>query len=126
MALEDPGWWPARGSARGEGVRVGEMGGGSGPGDGVLLFKIFNNFSLNIFPLRAHLASGDRGMWPTDFRLEGEWRFLVLMCSLCLSPCRELGRGEDTAPEEEPEYCHLLLIKTLSGKIFERKNILFK
>ena len=44
VALEDPGWWPARGSARGEGVRVGEMGGGSGPGDGVLLFKIFINF----------------------------------------------------------------------------------
>ena len=41
VALEDPGWWPARGSARGEGVRVGEMGGGSGPGDGVLLFEIF-------------------------------------------------------------------------------------
>ena len=44
VALEDPGWWPARGSARGEGVRVGEMGGGSGPGDGVLLFEIFLNF----------------------------------------------------------------------------------
>ena len=34
-------------------------------------------------------------MWPTDFRLEGEWRFLVLMCSLCFSPCREEGRVEE-------------------------------
>ena len=98
VALDDPGWWPQEsGRASGDGVRVGEMGGGSGPGEGVR-------------------ASGDSGMCPTDFRREGEWRFLVLMCSLCLSPCRELGRGEDTAPEEEPEYCHLLLIKALSRK----------
>ena len=53
VALDDPGWCPESGSARGEGVRVGEMGGAMGPGLGVL-------------------ASGDRGMWPTDFRREGE------------------------------------------------------
>lgn len=36
VTLDDPGWWPAEmGRARGEGVLVGEMGGGSGPGDGV-------------------------------------------------------------------------------------------
>ena len=87
-------------------------------GMGSYCLKYFYVSIKYFFPLTAHLASGDRGMWPTDFRLEGEWRFLVLMCSLCLSPCRELGRGEDTAPEEEPEYCHLLLIKALS-----RKNI---
>ena len=27
------------------------------------------------------LARGDKGMWPTDFRREGECRFLVFMCS---------------------------------------------
>ena len=27
------------------------------------------------------LASGDKGMWPTDFRREGECRFFVFMCS---------------------------------------------
>jgi len=67
------------GSARGEGVLVGEMGGGSGPGEGVR-------------------ARGDRGMWPADFLRDGEWRFLVLMCSLCFSPWREEGRVEE---EEE-------------------------
>ena len=75
VALEEPGWWPERGSARGEGVLVGEMGGGRGPGEGVR-------------------ARGDRGMWPTDFLLEGEWRFLVLMWSLCFRPWREEGRVE--------------------------------
>ena len=80
VTLEDPGWWPADiGSARGDGVRVGEMGGGRGPGEGVL-------------------ARGDRGIWPADFLREGEWRFLVLMHSLCLRPCREEGRVEE---EEE-------------------------
>jgi len=33
-------------------------------------------------------------MWPTDFRREGECKFLVLMCSLCLRPCSEEGRVE--------------------------------
>ena len=27
------------------------------------------------------LARGDKGMWPTDFRREGECRFFVFMCS---------------------------------------------
>ena len=36
MALEDPGWCPDRGSARGEGVLVGDIGAGIGPGEGVL------------------------------------------------------------------------------------------
>ena len=81
VTLDDPGWWPADiGSARGEGVLVGEMGGGRGPGEGVL-------------------ASGDRGMWPADFLREGEWRFLVLMHSLCLRPCREEGRVEEEDEE---------------------------
>ena len=57
MALDEPGWWP-RGSARGLGDLVGET--GKGDGDGVL-------------------AKGDRGMCPTDFRLEGECKFLVLI-----------------------------------------------
>jgi len=78
VALEEPGWWP-RGRARGEGDLVGEM--GRGLGEGVL-------------------ARGERGMWPTDFRLDGECKFLVLIWSLCLRPCREEGRAEDD--EEGP------------------------
>lgn len=50
VAWEAPGWWP-RGSDRGEGERVGEE--GRGEGEGVR-------------------AKGERGMCPTDFRLEGE------------------------------------------------------
>lgn len=42
---------PGMRAARGEGDLVGEM--GMGEGEGVL-------------------ASGERGMWPTDLRLEGE------------------------------------------------------
>ena len=57
VAWEEPGWWP-RGSDRGEGDLVGEL--GSGEGEGVL-------------------ARGERGMWPTDFRREGECRFFVFM-----------------------------------------------
>lgn len=36
------------------------------------------------------LASGESGMWPTDFLL-GEWNVCV---SLCFRPWRELGRGK--------------------------------
>jgi hypothetical protein len=81
VAWEAPGWWP-RGRASGEGERVGEE--GSGEGEGVR-------------------ASGERGMCPTDFRREGECRFLVFMCSLCLSPWREEGRGEAPAGEQGAE-----------------------
>lgn len=81
VACEDPGWWP-RGRDRGEGDRVGEE--GRGEGEGVL-------------------ARGERGMWPTDFRREGECKFLVLMCNLCLSPCSELGLGDAPAGEQGAE-----------------------
>ena len=57
VALEDPGWWPS-GTASGLGDRVGDT--GRGDGEGVR-------------------ASGDRGMWPTDFRRDGECKFLVFM-----------------------------------------------
>jgi hypothetical protein len=56
VVLEEPGWWPTIGRARGEGER--EV--GRGEGDGVR-------------------ARGEKGMWPTDLRRLGEWRFLVLM-----------------------------------------------
>lgn len=97
VALEEPGWWPQdSGRASGDGVRVGEIGGGIGPGDGVR-------------------ASGDSGMCPTDFRREGEWRFLVLMCSLCLRPCREEGRVlEDTVTEDDTG-----LVITEAGEVRE-------
>ena len=72
VVLEEPGWWPM-GRASGEGERVGET--GRGEGDGVR-------------------ARGERGMWPTDLRRLGEWRFLVLMWSLCFRPWREEGRVE--------------------------------
>lgn len=52
---------------RGLGLRVGEV--AIGEGDGVL-------------------ASGDRGMLCTDFLLCGD----LMVCSLCFSPCKELGR----------------------------------
>ena len=66
--------------ARGEGDLVGEM--GMGEGEGVR-------------------ARGERGMWPTDLRLEGEWRVLALTCNLCFSPlrpCRDDGRPEIPLP----------------------------
>lgn len=49
------------------------------------------------------LARGDKGMWPTDFRREGECRFFVFMCSLCFSPWREEGLGEAPAGEQGAE-----------------------
>ena len=63
-----------RGSAKGDGDRVGLMG-GIGLGLGVL-------------------ANGLRGICPTDFRLEGECKVLVLTANLCLClrPWSELGR----------------------------------
>lgn len=73
VALEDPGWWP-NGRASGEGDLVGEI--GRGLGDGVR-------------------AKGDRGMCPTDFRRDGECKFLVLICSLCFKPWRDDGRAEE-------------------------------
>jgi hypothetical protein len=36
------------------------------------------------------LARGDNGMLCTDLRLCGD--LMVCCCSLCLRPCRELGR----------------------------------
>lgn len=85
------GWWTWMGNAKGLGERVGETGKGcccgSGDGEGVR-------------------ASGDRGMWPADFRLEGECIFLATEWSLFLRPCREEGRwgwkwraAEDGGPD---------------------------
>ena len=95
MALEDPGWWPARGSARGEGVRVGEMGGGSGPGDGGLLFKIFIDFSLNIFSTQG--SPGQRGQRDVAHGLpsRGRVEVLGLDVQLVLEPVQGArpGRG---------------------------------
>ena len=79
VALEEPGWWPS-GKARGEGDLVGEM--GRGLGDGVR-------------------ASGESGMCPTDLRLDGECKFLVLIWSLCLRPCRDEGLAEEEELDEE-------------------------
>jgi hypothetical protein len=52
---------------------VGEIG-GTGDGEGVR-------------------AKGLSGIWPTDFRLDGECKVLVLTCNLCLclSPCNDDG-----------------------------------
>lgn len=58
-------------------------------------------------------ASGERGMWPTDFRLFGE-RKLFTFVTLWLTTCRDDGRwcrvedpagelGTDDVGEEEPE-----------------------
>ena len=68
MVLELPGmWWGAvMDRARGDGDLVGEM--GMGEGEGVR-------------------ARGERGMWPTDFRLDGECMVLALTCNLCFNPC---------------------------------------
>lgn len=73
VMLEEPGWWPS-GRARGEGDLVGDI--GRGLGEGVR-------------------ARGERGMCPTDLRLDGECKFLVLMCSLCFRPWRDEGRAEE-------------------------------
>ncbi len=65
------GWrfgpWPCT-MVRGLGLRVGDV--AMGDGDGVR-------------------ASGDNGMLCIDFRRCGD----LFVCSLCLSPCSELGRG---------------------------------
>lgn len=73
VVLELPGWCTAgKASGDGEGERVGDD--GRGDGDGVR-------------------ASGDSGMWPTDFRRpDGEWMLLAALCSLCLRPCSVDGR----------------------------------
>lgn len=44
-------------------------------------------------------ARGERGMWPTDLRLEGECKFLVLMWSLCFKPWSEEGRADEDDDE---------------------------
>jgi hypothetical protein len=65
------------GKASGLGERVGETGSGcccgKGEGDGVR-------------------ASGESGMCPADFRLDGECMFLATECNLFLRPCRDDGR----------------------------------
>ena len=36
-------------------------------------------------------ANGECGMWPADFRLEGECMFLATECNLFLRPCKDDG-----------------------------------
>lgn len=75
------------GKASGEGERVGDTGSGccgSGDGDGVR-------------------ASGDSGMWPADFRRDGECRLLALDSKLFLRPCNDDGRcGWNGSDEPAP------------------------
>lgn len=79
VVFDEPGWCPT-GNANGLGDRVGDA--GIGDGDGVL-------------------ANGESGMCPIDFRRLGAAFegivcnpfavLLLLLCSLCLSPCNVDG-----------------------------------
>ena len=83
MVLEDPGMWCPKGNAKGLGDLVGLIG-GIGLGLGVL-------------------ANGLRGIWPTDFLLDGDCNVFVLTPNLCLcfKPCNEDGLVVVEAVKEE-------------------------
>ena len=85
MVLEDPGMWCPKGNAKGLGDLVGLIG-GIGLGLGVL-------------------ANGLRGIWPTDFLLDGDCNVFVLTPNLCLcfKPCNEDGLVVVEAVKEEAE-----------------------